>query len=121
MCSTHNHATGQVRTTYDYKDIGIVLNAEPIIHLDNSSTVKLKLEVSTLGENLGTVNEPAYRIGTREAETYMTLRDGETAILGGLIRDEERNTRVKIPGFGDIPVIGALFTSYDDSAGRTDT
>lgn len=113
-------ATGQVRTTYDYKDIGIVLNAEPVIHLDNSSTVKMKLEVSTLGENLGTANEPAYRIGTREAETFMTLRDGETAILGGLIRDEERNTRVKIPGFGDIPIIGALFTSYDDSAGRTD-
>ncbi len=118
--STIVDATGQVRTTYDYKDIGIVLNAEPVIHLDNSSTVKIKLEVSTLGENLGTANEPAYRIGTREAETFMTLRDGETAILGGLIRDEERNTRVKIPGFGDIPIIGALFTSYDDSAGRTD-
>ena len=118
--STIVDATGQVRTTYDYKDIGIVLNAEPVIHLDNSSTVKMKLEVSTLGENLGTASEPAYRIGTREAETFMTLRDGETAILGGLIRDEERNTRVKIPGFGDIPVIGALFTSYDDSAGRTD-
>jgi general secretion pathway protein D len=113
-------ATGQTRTTYDYKDIGIVLNAEPVIHLDNSSTVKMKLEVSTLGENLGTANEPAFRIGTRIAETFMTLRDGETAILGGLIRDEERNTRVKIPGFGDIPIIGALFTSYDDSAGRTD-
>lgn len=118
--STIVDATGQVRTTYDYKDIGIVLNAEPIIHLDNSSTVKMKLEVSTLGENLGTADEPAYRIGTREAETYMTLRDGETAILGGLIRDDERNTRVKIPGLGDIPIIGALFTSYDDSAGRTD-
>ncbi len=118
--STIVDATGQVRTTYDYKDIGIVLNAEPIIHLDNSSTVKMKLEVSTLGENLGTTAEPAYRIGTREAETFMTLRDGETAILGGLIRDEERNTRVRLPGFGDVPIIGALFTSYDDSAGRTD-
>ncbi len=118
--STIVDATGQVRTTYDYKDIGILLNAEPIVHLDNSSTVKLKLEVSSLGENLGTANDPAFRIGTREAETFMMLRDGETAILGGLIRDEERNTRVKIPGLGDIPVVGALFTSYDDSAGRTD-
>ena len=118
--STIVDATGQVRTTYDYKDIGILLSAEPVIHLDNSSTVKLKLEVSSLGENLGTANDPAFRIGTREAETFMMLRDGETAILGGLIRDEERNTRVKIPGLGDIPVVGALFTSYDDSAGRTD-
>lgn len=118
--STIQDATGQVRTTFDYREIGIRLNVEPIIHLDNSATVKLGLEVSSLGENLGTSTEPAYRIGTRNAETYMSLRDGETAILGGLIRDEERNTRVKIPGLGDIPLIGALFTSYDDSIGRTD-
>ena len=38
----------------------------------------------------------------------MLLRDGETAIIGGLIQDEERNTSIKVPGFGDIPAIGAL-------------
>jgi general secretion pathway protein D len=113
-------ATGQTRTTFDYREIGIKLTAEPTIHLDNSATVKLALEVSTLGENVGTVDEPAFRIGTRNAETFMLLRDGETAILGGLIRDEERSTRLKIPGFGDIPVIGSLFTSYDDQDTRTD-
>lgn len=109
-----------VRTTYDYKDIGIRLLAEPTVHVDNSVTVKVGLEVSTLGENLGTATEQAFRIGTRNAETYMTLRDGETAILGGLIRDEERKTRVKVPVLGDIPVVGSVFTSFDDSGGRTD-
>lgn len=118
--STIQDATGQVRTTFDYREIGIRLNVEPAIHLDNSATVKLGLEVSSLGENLGTSSEPAYSIGTRNAETFMSLRDGETAILGGLIRDEERNTRVKVPGLGDIPLIGALFTSYDDETKRTD-
>lgn len=113
-------ATGQTRTTYDYKEIGIRLLAEPSIHLDNSSTVKLGLEVSSLGANIGTQTEPAFVIGTRNADTFMLLRDGETAILGGLIRDEERNTRVKIPGLGDIPIVGSLFTSYDDSVQRTD-
>ena len=118
--STIVDATGQTRTTYEYRDVGIRLSAEPIIHMDNSVNVKLALEVSSLGENLGTQDDPAFRIGTRNAETIMLLRDGETAILGGLIRDEERNTRVKVPGLGDIPLVGALFTSYDDSAGRTD-
>jgi general secretion pathway protein D len=113
-------ATGQTRTTFDYKDIGIRLTVEPMIYLDNSAMLKLGLEVSSLGENLGTPNEPAFRIGTRNAETFMLLRDGETAILGGLIQDEERNTRIKVPGFGDIPAIGALFTSHDTSASRTD-
>jgi general secretion pathway protein D len=118
--ATIQDATGQVRTTFDYRDIGIRLTVEPDIHVDNTTTVKLGLEVSSLGENLGTVNEPAYRIGTRNAETVMLLRDGETAILGGLIRDEERNTRVRLPGLGSIPAVGSLFTSYDDSGGRTD-
>lgn len=113
-------ATGQVRTTFDYREIGIRLTVEPDIHVDNTTTVKLALEVSSLGENLGTANEPAYRIGTRNAETVMLLRDGETAILGGLIRDDERNTRVRLPGLGSIPLIGSLFTSYDDSGGRSD-
>ena len=113
-------ATGQTRTTYDYKDIGIALTAEPIINLDNSTQVKLMLEVSSLGQNLGTANDPALAIGTRKAETFMLLRDGETAILGGLIRDDERNTRVRVPLLGDIPAAGALFSSYDNSGGRTD-
>lgn len=113
-------ATGQVRTTYDYKEIGIMLAAEPVIHLDNSVTVKVNLEVSSLGQNIGTQNEPAYSIGTRNAETFMLLRDGETAILGGLIRDEDRKTRLRVPLLGDIPGVGLLFTSSDDSGGRTD-
>lgn len=118
--ATIQDATGQVRTTFDYREIGIRLTVEPDIHADNSTTVKLSLEVSSLGENLGTANEPAFRIGTRNADTTMLLRDGETAILGGLIRDEERNTRARVPGVGSIPVVGSLFTSYDDSGGRTD-
>jgi len=118
--STIQDTTGQIRFTYEYKDIGIRLEVEPEIHLDNSVTVKLGLEVSALGANLGTESEPAYSIGTRNAETFMMLRDGETAILGGLIRDEERRNRVKLPGLGDIPLVGALFTSFDDSTKRSD-
>jgi general secretion pathway protein D len=118
--STIVDATGQTRTTYDYKDIGIKLVAEPTIYLDNSALVKLGLEVSSLGENLGTANDPAFKIGTRNAETFMLLRDGETAILGGLIQDQELNTRIKVPGLGDIPALGSLFTSYDDQTTRTD-
>lgn len=118
--ATVQDTTGQIRYSYDYKDIGIRLTVLPDIHLDNSSTVKLALEVSSLGANLGTDDEPAYSIGTRNAETLMLLRDGETAVLGGLIRDDERRNVVRVPGLGDIPVIGWLFSSLEKSAGRTD-
>jgi len=113
-------ATGQVRTTFDYRDIGIRLKVTPTINLDNTINVRLSLEVSSLGENIGTANEPAFVIGTRNADSIMVLRDGETAILGGLIRDEDRNTKVKIPLLGDIPILGSLFTTYDTSGSRRD-
>jgi general secretion pathway protein D len=118
--STIQDATGQTRTTFEYNDIGIRLNVQPQIYIDNSALVKMGLEVSTLGQNLGTPDEPAFSIGTRNAQTYMLLRDGETAILGGLIRDEERSLRVRVPGLGQIPVLGGLFTTLDDSVVRTD-
>ena len=118
--STVQDSTGQTRTTFVYTDIGIRLAVNTTIHLDNSVLITLGLEVSTLGQNLGTPDEPAFAIGTRNAETIMLLRDDETAILGGLIRDEERNSRVQVPGLGDVPALGALFRSTDESAGRTD-
>lgn len=118
--STIQDATGQTRTTYEYRDIGIKLQVEPDIQVDDSIDVKLSLEVSSLGANLGAKEDPAYSIGTRNAETNMILKDGETAILGGLIRDEERKNHVKIPGLGDIPVVGTLFTQYDEQDTRTD-
>jgi len=118
--ATIQDATGQIRNTFEYKDIGIRLKVLPDIHLDNSATVKLGLEVSSLGANLGTDNEPAYSIGTRNAETVMLLRDGETAVLGGLIRDEERKSWIRLPGLGDVPVLGWLFGKKDNLDGRTD-
>ncbi len=111
---------GQVRNTFEYRDIGIKLNAVPEVRLDSSVMVNLRLEVSTLGQNLGTTEDPAFSIGTRRVETRMTLEDGETAIIGGLIRDEERDTVQKVPGLGNIPGVGKLFRSRDGSGTRTD-
>lgn len=118
--ATITDSLGQSRTSFEYKDVGIRLTVHPTIHVDNSATVQLSLEVSTLGQNLGTPEEPAFSIGTRNASTFMLLRDGETAILGGLIRDEERNSVISVPGLGDIPIIGSLFRSKDNSSTRTD-
>jgi len=114
-------ATGQIRNTYDYKDIGVLLEVTPKINLDNTINVVLSLEVSSLGSNIGTTADPAYSIGTRDAETTMLLKDGETAILGGLIRNDENGNKIKLPILGDIPIIGGLFiTSSDDSMDSTD-
>jgi len=114
-------ATVAVTSTFEYKDVGIKVNIEPTIHLNNSVTLKLGLEVSTLGDALDFGNgQKQYRFGTRNTDTIVNLRDGETVIIGGLIQDEERKSTVKVPLLGEIPVLGKLFSSTSDGTIKTD-
>jgi general secretion pathway protein D len=110
-----------VTSTFEYKDVGIKLNIEPSVHLNNTITLKMGLEISTLGSALDFGNgQKQYEFGTRNTDTIINLRDGETVIIGGLIKDEERKARIKIPILGDIPIIGRLFSSNDDGTIKTD-
>ncbi len=110
-----------VTSTFEYKDVGIKLNIEPTVHLNNTVTLKLGLEISTLGDALEFGSgQRQFRFGTRNTDTLINLRDGETVIIGGLIKDEERKSRNKIPVLGDIPFLGKLFSSSDDGTIKTD-
>lgn len=110
-----------VTSTFEYKDVGIKLSIEPTIHLNNTVTLKMGLEISTLGDALDFGNgQKQYKFGTRNTDTVINLRDGETVIIGGLIKDEERKGRIKIPLLGDIPIMGKLFSSSDDGTIKTD-
>lgn len=113
---------GQTTTTsIEYKDVGIKLSIEPDIHLTNDVTLKVNLEVTSLGDlvELGN-NQRQFRFGNRTTETVLNVRDGETVVISGLIRDDERTTINKIPGLGDIPVVGRLFQNVEKSKGKTD-
>jgi general secretion pathway protein D len=112
--------TGAVTTDYQYQDVGIKVNAEPVVNQNDEVSLKLGLEVSTLGANVGTVDQPEYSINTRKTDSVLTMRDGEPVIIGGLISDEERKTVRKIPLLGDIPVLGYLFSNLDKSKVQTD-
>lgn len=118
--STILDATGQTRTTFEYRDVGIKLEVVPDIHIDGSVTASVRVEVSALGANVGTPDEPAISILTRHVETGMLLKDGETAIIGGLIQDMDGNNKVRPVGLGEIPLLGRLFTSSSDEKRRTD-
>ena len=105
-------ATNPVTTeSISYLDVGLKLEAEPVILLDDDVSIKVSLEVSTLGDSVATRSGSlAYRVGTRTINTSLRLKDGETQVLMGLIRDEERNTASGLPGLMDMPVLGRLFS-----------
>jgi general secretion pathway protein D len=112
-------ATGAVPTTstvtsIEFKDTGVKLTVEPIIHLLDELTLKLKIEVTRIGDQVTLQATPEikqFRFGTRTAETTLNIKNDESVVLAGLIQDEDRKSRVTVPGLGDIPIIGELFSS----------
>ena len=113
-------ATGAVPTTstvtsIEFRDTGVKLTVEPSIHLGNELSLKMKIEVIRLGEPVVLQANPPitqFKFGNRSAETMLNVRDGETVVLGGLLQEEDRKTRVTIPWLGDLPVIGNLISSF---------
>ncbi|MFG6442143.1 secretin N-terminal domain-containing protein [Roseateles sp. LKC17W] len=112
-----------VSTAVSYIDVGIKLEVEPTVQLDNEVIMKVNLEVSSLGpkeSSGGTQPTSAYRIGTRNASTSLRLRDGETQVLGGLINDEDRKSISGVPYVSETPLLGRLFGVHGDSRKKTE-
>jgi general secretion pathway protein D len=104
-----------------YVDVGLTLNAEPTIYLNNEVGIRIALEVSNLINQIQTKSgTTAYQIGTRQASTFLQLKDGENQVLAGLINNEERSTANRVPGLGDIPILGRLFGSQLDDKQKTE-
>ena len=104
-----------------YLDVGLKLEVEPRIYLDNDVAMKVNLEVSNIVQQIkSSTGTLTYQLGTRNASTTLRLRDGETQALAGLINDEDRASANKIPGLGDIPVLGHLFSSRLNNGSKTE-
>ncbi len=113
--------SGYISESVQYVDVGLKLDVEPTIYLNDEVAIRLGLEVSSLVSSIKTTaGSLVYQIGTRTANTVLRLRDGETQFLAGLINNNERMSANRVPGFGDIPVLGRLFASQSDTKQRTE-
>ena len=113
---------GFVSESVSYLDVGLKLEVEPLIYLDDEVGIKVALEVSNIADTVRGVGSGTltYQIGTRNASTVLRLRDGETQVLAGLISNEDRRNAARVPGLGDMPVIGRLFSHTLDNATKTE-
>jgi general secretion pathway protein D len=104
-----------------YVDVGLTLNVEPTIYLNNEVGIRISLEVSSLVDTVtSSTGTTAYRIGTRSASTMLQLKDGENQVLAGLIKNDDRSSATRLPGLGDLPVVGRLFGSQQDTHDKTE-
>jgi general secretion pathway protein D len=102
--------TPVVTGSVQYLDVGLTLEVQPTVYLDTDVAVKINLEVSSILKQVTTASGTiAYEIGTRNANTMLRLKDGETQILAGLIQDSDTRNFNSIPGLGDIPILKHLF------------
>ncbi|MGH2348629.1 MAG: secretin N-terminal domain-containing protein [bacterium] len=101
---------GTTTQTVTFVPVGVKLEVTPRINADGLMTVNIKPEVSSVVEIITTTQGTrAPRIATRSAETTLTVADGQSIVMGGLISQEERRTVLKVPLLGDIPILGELF------------
>ena len=112
---------GFASESVNYVDVGLTLNVEPTIYLNNEIGIRISLEASTLVDTITTkTGTTAYRIGTRSAATMLQLKDGENQVLAGLIKNDERSSATHLPGLGDLPLVGRLFGSRQDTRDKTE-
>jgi len=112
---------GFASESVNYVDVGLTLNVEPTIYLNNEIGIRISLEASTLVDTIETKSgTTAYRIGTRSAATMLQLKDGENQVLAGLIKNDERSSATHLPGLGDLPLVGRLFGSRQDTRDKTE-
>jgi general secretion pathway protein D len=105
--------TPVVTGSVQYLDVGLTLEVQPTVYLDSDVAIKIGLEVSSILKQVATQSGTiAYEIGTRNANTLLRLKDGETQILAGLIQESDTRTANTIPGLGDIPILSHLFGTH---------
>jgi general secretion pathway protein D len=121
IITTTSTANVGISESVTYLDVGLKLDVQPRITLDDFVNIKIELEVSSLGAQTITKNGASvYSIGTRNASTQLRLKDGETQVLAGLILDDERKNANKLPGLGDIPLLGRLFANQENKKTKTE-
>jgi len=103
--------------SYEYESIGIKFNITPRVHHNQEISLELDIDISAIGPG-ATATNPSFT--TRNVKSKIRLRDGETNLLAGLIREEEKMTVEGIAGLADIPVIGRLFSKRQVDSRKTD-
>ncbi len=112
---------GGVTESVDYRAVGIGLNVRPRITTHGDVDMEINLEISTIDIAASAVtagNSPVF--DRRETTTQVIVKDGQTIVISGILREPESKIKRKVPVLGDIPLLGALFTSVEDSTQRTE-
>jgi len=102
--------------SYEYKDVGVILNITPHINDENFIRLKISQQVTKVTSSLSSTTPTTLK---RTAKTTVVVKDSETLVIGGLVGDSTENDTYKVPLLGDIPILGWLFKTKSKSREKT--
>ncbi|ANM28662.1 hypothetical protein ABI59_02085 [Acidobacteria bacterium Mor1] len=108
-------------TSFTYQNVGITVQLEPRVHHNKEITLKVQVEISSIGAFIDTGGGQSQPIiGTRNIQTVIRLRDGETNMLAGLIRTTEEDSVTGVPGLLDVPGLNKVFGNNSNDTTEQD-
>lgn len=107
-------------TTIQFKNVGRILTIIPRINSEGLVNLQVRVEVSNVGERVMVGRQSFDAFNVRDAETTAVLQDGQTLVIGGIITDSLRRTRIGIPLLMNVPVLGPLFRTDLERSDRTE-
>ncbi|RKR28037.1 general secretion pathway protein D [Acidovorax sp. 93] len=113
-------ATGSnfITQSITYKDTGVLLTVTPSVNAGGLISMDISQQVTDVGEEDVVTKQRSFQ--TRQIQTRVAVRSGESIVLGGLIRENDSNTRSGLPGLADVPLLGALFSNTSNQRNRTE-
>ncbi len=118
VTDSQTNNNGNLVQSFDYRAVGIQLRIRPRIANNKDVDIRVNLELSSIvpGQTLF----GGFVVDRRETTTQLILRDGQTVVISGIIRKEDSDITRKVSLLGDIPLLGALFTSKEKSVKSTE-
>jgi general secretion pathway protein D len=118
--STVTTVSPLVNTQFTYLDVGVNIDILPQVHENGEVTLHMELDVSQVAQEvpIGGINEP--EIAQNKVTADARLRDGEVSLIGGIIQQTDSKSTTGIPGLGQIPILGRLFSGENTEKDRTE-
>jgi general secretion pathway protein D len=107
-------------TSFNYRPVGVNIQVTPRVTFEGDIILDLIVENSTLGNDINIAGQNLPSFGSRKVQTRLRLRDGESNLLAGMLREEDRRALRGIPGLLRLPVLRSLFASNDTEIRQTD-
>ncbi|MBP6343267.1 MAG: type IV pilus secretin PilQ [Candidatus Omnitrophica bacterium] len=118
---TYNEQQAKLQVSgWQYKDIGIIFEVTPHVNNAGFVTIDLQPKITAILDFVTVENTQLPRLSTEEAMTKVMIKDGDTLVIAGLIKDQVTDTKKRVPFLGDIPLLGEAFRKSEVKKEKTE-